>query len=127
MAKIQRQLNRSTRSPPSNGPAMAEVPVQPVQSPMAWPRAAPRYADMISARELGTSKAPPRPWTARAVISTPPVGASDWLAFGGEGVGPWAEGRYDEAGNRVFVTGKLWPRLFEISIPSLGIGGGAGG
>lgn len=34
---------------------------------------------------------------------------------------------YDEAGNRVFVTGKLWPRLFEISIPSLGIGGGAGG
>lgn len=34
---------------------------------------------------------------------------------------------YDEAGNRVFVTGKLWPRLFEISIPSLGIGGGPGG
>jgi ABC-type Fe3+-hydroxamate transport system substrate-binding protein len=26
-----------------------------------------------------------------------PVGASDWLGFGGEGVGPWAEGRYDEA------------------------------
>lgn len=26
-----------------------------------------------------------------------PVGASDWLAFGGEGVGPWAAGLYDEA------------------------------
>src|SRR3954471_13311430 len=26
-----------------------------------------------------------------------PVGASDWLGFGGEGVGPWADGRYDEA------------------------------
>ncbi len=26
-----------------------------------------------------------------------PVGASDWLGFGGEGVGPWAEGLYDEA------------------------------
>lgn len=26
-----------------------------------------------------------------------PVGASDWLAFGGDGVGPWAEGRYDES------------------------------
>lgn len=26
-----------------------------------------------------------------------PVGASDWLAFGGKGVGPWAEGLYQEA------------------------------
>lgn len=26
-----------------------------------------------------------------------PVGASDWLAFGGDGVGPWAEGQYDES------------------------------
>ena len=23
---------------------------------------------------------------------------------------------YDEKGNRLFVTGKLWPRLFEIQI-----------
>lgn len=26
-----------------------------------------------------------------------PVGASDWLAFGGDGVGPWAEGLYDSS------------------------------
>lgn len=26
-----------------------------------------------------------------------PVGASDWLEFGGDGVGPWAEGLYDES------------------------------
>lgn len=26
-----------------------------------------------------------------------PVGASDWLAFGGKGVGPWADGLYQEA------------------------------
>ncbi|TQM81726.1 iron complex transport system substrate-binding protein [Saccharothrix saharensis] len=26
-----------------------------------------------------------------------PVGASDWLAFGGKGVGPWAEGLYQQA------------------------------
>jgi glutamine cyclotransferase len=31
---------------------------------------------------------------------------------------------YDPQGNRLLVTGKLWPRLYEISIPSLGIGGG---
>ena len=32
---------------------------------------------------------------------------------------------YDPQANRLLVTGKLWPRLYEISIPSLGIGGGA--
>lgn len=32
---------------------------------------------------------------------------------------------YDAAGERLFVTGKLWPRLFEISVPSLGIGAAA--
>ncbi|HEU4882727.1 MAG TPA: glutaminyl-peptide cyclotransferase [Longimicrobium sp.] len=31
---------------------------------------------------------------------------------------------YDENTNRLLVTGKLWPRVYEISIPSLGIGGG---
>lgn len=28
-------------------------------------------------------------------LGVQPVGASDWLAFEGEGVGPWAEGMYD--------------------------------
>lgn len=30
-------------------------------------------------------------------LGVQPVGASDWLGFGGEGVGPWAEGIYDTA------------------------------
>lgn len=30
-------------------------------------------------------------------LDVQPVGASDWLAFGGDGVGPWAEGLYDES------------------------------
>jgi iron complex transport system substrate-binding protein len=30
-------------------------------------------------------------------LGVQPVGASDWLGFGGEGVGPWAEGLYDDA------------------------------
>jgi iron complex transport system substrate-binding protein len=30
-------------------------------------------------------------------LGVQPVGASDWLSFGGEGVGPWAEGLYDNA------------------------------
>jgi iron complex transport system substrate-binding protein len=30
-------------------------------------------------------------------LGVQPVGASDWLAFGGDGVGPWAKGRYATA------------------------------
>ncbi|MGQ7352411.1 iron-siderophore ABC transporter substrate-binding protein [Quadrisphaera oryzae] len=30
-------------------------------------------------------------------LGVQPVGASDWLAFGGEGVGPWAKGLYTKA------------------------------
>lgn len=30
-------------------------------------------------------------------LGVQPVGASDWQGFGGEGVGPWAEGLYDKA------------------------------
>ncbi len=41
-------------------------------------------------------------------LGVQPVGASDWLAFGGEGVGPWSEGRYDEA-----------PEIIETLEPSL--------
>ncbi|MGY1844028.1 iron-siderophore ABC transporter substrate-binding protein [Modestobacter sp. SYSU DS0875] len=40
-------------------------------------------------------------------LGVQPVGASDWLGFGGEGVGPWAEGRYDEA-----------PEIIETMEPS---------
>ncbi|MGY1838682.1 MULTISPECIES: iron-siderophore ABC transporter substrate-binding protein [unclassified Modestobacter] len=40
-------------------------------------------------------------------LGVQPVGASDWLGFGGEGVGPWAEGMYDEA-----------PELIETLEPS---------
>jgi len=40
-------------------------------------------------------------------LGVQPVGASDWLAFGGEGVGPWAEGLYDQA-----------PEIIETMEPS---------
>ena len=32
---------------------------------------------------------------------------------------------YDPEANRLLVTGKLWPRLFEVSVPSLGVGAAA--
>ncbi|PSL55559.1 iron complex transport system substrate-binding protein [Saccharothrix carnea] len=34
---------------------------------------------------------------AALALGVQPVGASDWLAFGGKGVGPWAEGLYRQA------------------------------
>lgn len=40
-------------------------------------------------------------------LDVQPVGASDWLGFGGEGVGPWAKGRYDTA-----------PKLIDTLEPS---------
>ncbi|MFC9944694.1 iron-siderophore ABC transporter substrate-binding protein [Streptomyces pratensis] len=41
-----------------------------------------------------------------------PVGASDWLAFGGEGVGPWAEGKYDKSPQMI---GTLEPEFEKIA------------
>ncbi|MGO1591723.1 MAG: iron-siderophore ABC transporter substrate-binding protein [Ancrocorticia sp.] len=34
---------------------------------------------------------------AALALGIQPVGASDWLEFGGDGVGPWSEGLYDES------------------------------
>ncbi|MGW3296876.1 iron-siderophore ABC transporter substrate-binding protein [Streptomyces xiamenensis] len=45
-------------------------------------------------------------------LGVQPVGASDWLAFGGEGVGPWAEGLYDEAPE---LIGTMEPELERIA------------
>jgi iron complex transport system substrate-binding protein len=37
-------------------------------------------------------------------LGVQPVGASDWLGFGGEGVGPWAAGRYTTAPEIIGTT-----------------------
>lgn len=40
-------------------------------------------------------------------LGVQPVGASDWLAFGGDGVGPWLKGAYDKS-----------PRIIQTLEPS---------
>ena len=45
-------------------------------------------------------------------LGVQPVGASDWLEFGGDGVGPWLEGAYDESPT---LIGTLEPELEEIA------------
>ncbi|MEU0983197.1 iron-siderophore ABC transporter substrate-binding protein [Streptomyces griseus] len=41
-----------------------------------------------------------------------PVGASDWLPFGGEGVGPWAKGMYDK---KPELIGTMEPEFEKIA------------
>ena len=45
-------------------------------------------------------------------LGVQPVGASDWLQFGGEGVGPWASGQYDRAPE---IIGTLEPSYEAIA------------
>jgi iron complex transport system substrate-binding protein len=47
-------------------------------------------------------------------LGVQPVGASDWLAFGGEGVGPWARGRYDEAPELLGTQELDYEQIFEL-------------
>ncbi|MFE4368295.1 iron-siderophore ABC transporter substrate-binding protein [Streptomyces sp. NPDC056835] len=51
---------------------------------------------------------------AEAVLSLggQPVGASDWLAFGGDGVGPWAKGLYKKSPQ---LIGTLEPEFEKIA------------
>ncbi|MEU6841830.1 iron-siderophore ABC transporter substrate-binding protein [Streptomyces sp. NPDC046716] len=45
-------------------------------------------------------------------LGVQPVGASDWLAFGGDGVGPWAKGMYDKSPKKI---GTLEPEYEKIA------------
>lgn len=47
-------------------------------------------------------------------LGVQPVGASDWLAFGGEGVGPWAADRYDEAPVLLGTQELDYEQIFEL-------------
>ncbi|GAA4799181.1 iron-siderophore ABC transporter substrate-binding protein [Streptomyces ziwulingensis] len=45
-------------------------------------------------------------------LGVQPVGQSDWLAFGGDGVGPWAKGEYDKSPEKI---GTLEPEYEKIA------------
>ncbi|QNG18419.1 iron-siderophore ABC transporter substrate-binding protein [Rhodococcus triatomae] len=45
-------------------------------------------------------------------LGVPPVGASDWVDFGGAGVGPWAEGIYEDEPE---IIGTLEPSYEQIA------------
>lgn len=47
-------------------------------------------------------------------LGVQPVAASDWLEFGGEGVGPWAKGRYDKAPELLGTQELDYEQIFEL-------------
>ncbi|MFE2940081.1 iron-siderophore ABC transporter substrate-binding protein [Streptomyces sp. NPDC059255] len=49
---------------------------------------------------------------AALALGVQPVGASDWLAFGGDGVGPWAKGLYRKSPQ---IIGTLEPQFEKIA------------
>lgn len=47
-------------------------------------------------------------------LGVQPVAASDWLEFGGEGVGPWAQGRYDKPPVLLGTNELDYEQIFEL-------------
>lgn len=47
-------------------------------------------------------------------LGVQPVGASDWLGFGGDGVGPWAKGRYDKAPTMIGTLEPEWEKVAAL-------------
>ena len=75
MKKIQRHETHWTITPPSGGPPIVATLVNDVHSPTARPDSRP-YVSRSSARLFVVRNAAATPCSARAAISTPPVGAA---------------------------------------------------
>ncbi len=65
-----------TTAPPTSGPLEIASPATAPQAPSAAPRRATGTAAESSVRVSGVTIAEPEPWTARATISQPALGAS---------------------------------------------------
>lgn len=62
--------------PPATMPAAAPAAAVPVHTPRALRRASGRVNAVVSTLSVeGASSAPPMPWTVRAAMSQPPLGA----------------------------------------------------
>jgi hypothetical protein len=68
--KIHCQEMPSTIAPPTSGPSATARPPMPPQAPSASPRRFGGTADERIVSVNGSTIAPPRPWTARAAISS---------------------------------------------------------
>ena len=83
MKKIQFQLTCSVSSPPTSGPIASAIAETPAQMPIAVPRCRGGKVAVMIDSVAGFISAPPRPWTTRAPIRTPPLGAKPHAKRGG--------------------------------------------
>jgi hypothetical protein len=73
--KIHCQASPWATAPPTTGPAMRASPLILPKMPSALPRCAGGNAALTNVSASGKIRAAPAPWTARAAISQPMVGA----------------------------------------------------
>ena len=66
----------SAIAPPTSGPLATAIPVTALNRPIAAPLRSGGNAALSSARPSVSTSAAPAPWTARAAISQPTLGAS---------------------------------------------------
>jgi len=74
--KAQRQEKAVVSQPPSSGPRAAVPPIVAPQMPKAIPRSRPRKVAFSRESDVGSIRAPPMPWIARAAIRDVPLSAS---------------------------------------------------
>ena len=72
----QRHENAVVNQPPSSGPTAAIPPMVEPQTAKAMPRSRPRNVALMSDSVVGRIIEPPMPWTSRARMSSPPLGAT---------------------------------------------------
>ena len=76
MKKIQFQFACSVMRPPTRGPIASAIAETPAQMPIAMPRCRGAKVAVMIERVAGFMRADPTPWTTRAPIKNPPLGAS---------------------------------------------------
>ena len=74
--KIHVQSIPSAIAPPTSGPSATAIPVTALNRPIAVPRFSGGNAALSRVRPSVSSSAAPAPWTARAAIRKPTLGAS---------------------------------------------------
>ncbi len=74
--KIQFQLRLSTIRPPTSGPIASAIAETPAQMPIAWPRSRGGNVAVMIESDAGFINAAPTPWTARAPMRKPALGAN---------------------------------------------------
>lgn len=101
-------------STPQATPSASTSPSAPASAAGAFPATVPtKFGDVtVQAKPLRVVALGWGDAETALALGVQPVGASDWLGFGGEGVGPWAKGMYTAAPE---IIGTMEPSYEKIA------------